>query len=154
MTEKSKPKLGTIPMYDIVHGFLGYGYWDKRPIPKHIAEIIFTSLKNESLGYIQFEDEDTLLPLEEPILWDYSFWVVSTEKWKRARAYSDKEREKNEILNHNIKLISPFIGTFLGIEDPEKCKSKAYEILKGNKIKHLRLIGFTGKLVTKYNEIT
>ena len=153
MAETSKQKLGTIPMYDIVNGFLGYGYWDKRPVPKHIADIIFQSLKNESIGYIQFEDIDTLEPLDEPVLWDINFWRTSTDSWKRARAYSDRQKEDAEIMKHNVRLVAPFVSTFLGIEDAEKCRAKAYEILKTNKLKHLKLMGFTGKLITKYDEI-
>lgn len=148
-----KPQLITLPLTDTIHGFLGYGYWEKRPIPKHIAEIIYQHLHNETICHIQFDDEDTLQPLDEPILWDISHWAASTERWKKHAAHSEKEREQREVMNHNIRLVAPFISSFLGIEDKEKCMAKAYEILKGNKIKQLRLIGFTGTLAKTYKDM-
>jgi hypothetical protein len=147
-------RLITIPIKDLVEGLLGYGYTEKQRIPKHIADIIHQHLQNKTLAHVQYEDEDTLEELERPWLWDIGFWVTSTEKLKKAKMYSDKEREIRYVLQHNVDIVAPYISTFLGIEDMEKCKSKAYDILKNNKIKYLIVMGFdTNKLIKSTNEI-
>lgn len=137
----------TIPIKKLVHGLLGSGYWECRPIDKEIATLIHLTLKNETLAYIQFEDEDTLKELDEPILWDYNFWVMSSEKRTRARARSELYAKECELLNYNIKLIVPFISEYLGIP-PDRCYAQAHKCVKEKKMKILRIMGFKGEFKT------
>lgn len=138
----------TLPIKKVILGFLGQGYWESRPIDKESALLIHTVLKNETLAYVQFEDEDTLKELDEPILWNYNSWINSCEKRSRARARSEAYFKDCELRDYNIKLVIPCLSEYTGIPE-DRCYNQAYKIVTEKKYKILKIMGFKGELKEK-----
>lgn len=132
----------TLPIKEFLHLCLGRGYWECRPIPKQTAELIRAITKNnpESGFHIQFTSRDGE-PLDEPVLWAYSFWVVDHEKTMQQRAYSERQRQERFIFEANVKLVEKALSKFLSVDLGDITHVTAYQYVKKNMKQQMKAIG-------------
>lgn len=145
-------QLITLPIKEFLHLCLGRGYWSDRPIPKQTAELIRAITKNspESGYYIQFTSRDGVV-LSEPILWQYSFWVVDNEKTMQMRAFSERQRQDRYVFEANVKLVSRALTRELLLEG-DLCQVTAFQYVKKNMKAQMKAVGIN-KLYTDVKEL-
>lgn len=151
MTPPEKRNI-TVKLTSLISLALGNGYWHYRDIDRDTAEIIHAMLKNQSLAYIQWDHEETLEPLDRPILWDYEHWRSSTEAKTRVKNYCEKLRQSEAVMSKNVESVTAFIMEYAGLSF-EVAKDKALKALKEGRIQQLRLMGWSGKLIERYEEL-
>lgn len=121
------------------------------------AELIKLHQTKRQFCYVQMpSDCDVDLKgnlITEPRIWNIQSWQVTSEKWLRAKSYSDRERDKRFIYAANVKLISRKLMSFMeGTITPEMAHTLARKTLDKNNNAKLKALGVT-KLITKVEEI-
>lgn len=82
------------------------------PIPKDTAILIYHLTNNEHTCFIQWADKFNP-ELRQPHLWDWSAWQFHCDKWERAKARSDFERQERYVFEANVKmLLKPIMQYF------------------------------------------
>lgn len=140
----------TLPLKKFVHYVLGQGYWHDKPIDEDIAAVIEAKTGNQIICYIQHADE--LSPnLDSPILWNLEAWKTNTERWLRAKRWSDSERAKRNIFEANMKIVTRAVEQELALRG-EAAIGAALALLKQNNMNKLRILGIS-KLIKQESEI-
>lgn len=145
-------QLITLPIKEFLHLCLGRGYWSDRPIPKQTAELVRAITRNspDSGYHIQFTSRDGE-PLTEPVLWNYSFWVVDNENTLRQRAYSERARNERFIFEANVRMVSRAYTKYTLVEG-DLAHVTAFQYVKKRMTAQMKEIGVT-KLYTDVKEL-
>lgn len=111
----------TIPLTEYIDAILGRWVDEKgeyqhqhfsKPIPKDTAFLIFSITQNEHTCFIQWADKYNP-ELKQPHLWDWAAWQTHSDKWERAKARSDYERQERYVFEANVKmLLHPIMDYF------------------------------------------
>lgn len=145
-------QLITLPIKEFLHLCLGRGYWSDRPIPKQTAELIRAITKNspESGYHIQFNSRAGE-PLNEPVLWSYSFWVQDNEKTMLQRAFSERQRNDRFVFEANVRLVARAYTKYTLVEG-DLAQITAFQYVKKNMKAQMREIGVE-KLFDNVNQL-
>lgn len=141
----------TLPLRSFIDSHLGRQadgshMWFSRPIDRNIAAIILAKTDNKSLCYIQWAD-DMSPDLKEPILWEWSAWRDSSERWLRQKKYSEAQRIEREIEKQNVVMVAKAYEQEFGIGG-DAAMVQAYKWVRTGNMKAMKIIGIT-KLLTK-----
>lgn len=123
------------------------GHDDSRPIRVNVAEILDVKLKGKLTYHVQWPDQFNP-ELSRPLLWKYSAWADSVERWTKQRERSERERVAKFIFDKNVELIAEELMVF-GLTE-EQALGSAFGLLKKNDSK-LSVIDV--KLITKESEL-
>lgn len=142
----------TVSLKEFLFLTLGQGYWESRPIPKSIAQIVFALTKNkaESGYYIQFNSKDGDI-LDKPVLWQWSFWAVDHEKTIQQRTYSERQRQERYIFEANVRLVERAYSKYFLVEG-DIAHVTAYQYVKKRMTAQMKEIGVV-KLYTDVKEL-
>lgn len=143
----------TLSVKSFIDVALGRSYWHDRPLPPDVGEILLLITRNspEFGCFIQTRDEFNQ-PLSEPVLWKYSAWSDSHERYVRQKKRSEEERVKRFIFEANVNTVAKRIAAVLGVTG-DAGRMTAIQLVRANKQGTLRFLG-VNKLITKEEELT
>ena|SRR5689334_3685857 len=79
-------------------------------VSQETAELLLVACKNQHTCHIQLPFHENLdifnQPITEPRLWAFNAWQASTERWLRQKKISDNERDKRNIFDANVKIVT------------------------------------------------
>jgi hypothetical protein len=142
----------TIKLRELVSSHLGS--LDCLSITEDLAFKIGVILKANPDCYacsIQYPHSEYDPELNHPVLWQYQRWIESTEKWERAKRWSEEQRKLRFIFEANCNLVSKAITRYLGLER-DRANALSYSLVKNNRVVILKEIG-VDKLITTIEEI-
>lgn len=142
----------TLSVRSFVNVALGNNYWNDRPLPPDIGELLLLITNNnpEFGCFIQTSDEFNQ-PLSEPVLWKYSAWSDSHERYMRQKKRSEEDRVRRFIFEANVNTVAKRIAIVLGISG-DAGRMTAIQLVRTNKQGTLRFLG-VNKLITKEEEL-
>jgi len=148
-----KEPLVTFPLYSIVRDLLG-GQSDV-VVSEMTAKCLYMVCKNRHTCYIQFPGDENRdiygKPITECKLWSLEHWVSSAEKWQRAKAWSDKQRNERIVLDANIHKVARALLKLARI-NPDAARVIAIDVVVNKKMDAVRGLG-VAKLYETVDEI-
>lgn len=145
-------QFAAFPIADIVADLL-HGY-EEVPISNSTAEVLFLVCKNKVLCHVQYpghgEVDITGKLITQPHLWAIERWQDSSEKWLRARAWSEKQRDERLVFEANIRKVQRAILKMAMIS-PEFATVLAHRMVKKNEMDKITALGV--RLFTNVKEI-
>lgn len=142
----------TIKLRELVSSHLGS--LDCLSITEDLAFKIAVILKANPDCYacaIQYPHSEYDPELTTPVLWRYQRWIDSTEKWERAKRWSEEQRKLRFVFEANCNLVTKAIVKNLGLEK-NRAIALSYSIVKNNRVVILQEIGIN-KLIASVEEI-
>ena len=113
-------QLVTVPLNDLIWSLLGDDAQglDKTRITQSLALILAQHLKDSLKWKVEFETKDGEA-LTCPLLWRYSEWYASSERYMKAKLYAEKERIAMFIRDANVENMARAImkTTRMSLED-------------------------------------
>lgn len=148
------PPLISVPLDDLIISLIGdhVSGIDKCSIPLSIAEALSPHLTDSIQYKILFQDFDGK-KLSHPVLWRYTDWMLSAERYNRQKKRSEEERVARWIFNQNHNDLSKALSKSQGLTE-EFANRLATKLLTGNApIEILKQLGFDGKIITTEEEL-
>lgn len=133
----------TIPLKILVDELLTDSHY-KEIVDSTLALVLSELGKKQCYYYIQFPgDNDVNIfghPIKRPILWRYSKWADSTERYLRAQARAQKEREERFVQEFNINRVKRALSKLApDIDDKALTDAARKIVLKGQEAKAIAL---------------
>lgn len=129
MKPKPQELLITLPLNELREHLLRdiYGHpSDNCNISPLLAEIISLISQNKNDIHVQFPSDDDVdildRPVTSPILWRYSRWSNSTEKWLKDKKRSEQERQARFIFQFNVERACKTVMRFTELDHPNAMK--------------------------------
>ena len=119
------------------------------PINRKLGEIVEALSKDKLLCHVQWTDFEGK-SLDTPMLWRYKYWAESSERYARAKAASDSERQRRFIFNRNLEIIAEAVEMTM-LLDEARAKNVALSILTKNKTTMLQILDV--KLIKNIDEV-
>ncbi len=153
MTQQKSPTL-QISLDDIIFlslGDLSSGI-DRCPIPMNLA-LDLVSILNDSIQFkLTFQDFNGK-DLKYPILWRYTDWMLSNERYKTAKDRAEKERVSRWIYSQNLKRLSNALAKEQKLDESYSTKLASNLLNKNTPWEVLHILGLNQPLITKEEEL-
>jgi hypothetical protein len=141
----------TVSLQSFIDLALDYGRCYNRPLPNYeTGLIVHEFVKEDGVYKVQFEEFDGT-PLQYPVLWQWKEWYDSSEKWKRDKDRSEKDRVRRWIAEANTKIIAKRLMLVYEFDEAQAFTT-ASRLLRQGKLGNIRALG-VNKLVTKEEEL-
>lgn len=125
---------------------------DKCPIPPSLAHTLHPLLKDSIQYKVTFQSHDER-ELDWPLLWRYTDWMLSNERYQAAKARAERERVARWISSQNIRRLTNALMREQKLDESYATKLAINLLNKNTPWEVLHILGMNQTLITKEEEL-